>query len=207
MSDWIGSVRRGWAGFVGPEATRANNAVAIGAAAAGLVGAAGWAAHRGARVGSAATVAVMAADLVGGAYVNNTRASVRWYERAGQGAAEHLRFAALHVHPVLIGWTDHRIGAREHVAAWALTQYGYMMLSTGVIRALPSHRRTLGVVLTGGGIVLDRALGSSAVAPWFAWTYYPKLLVGHAAGSLWPDENLRRGGTGAGGSLRIVASL
>ncbi|MGH3351741.1 MAG: hypothetical protein ACRDPS_13830 [Nocardioides sp.] len=190
MSVWTESVKRGWANLVGPEATRANTTIALTSAVLGTVGAAMWARRSGAGGGSATVMAAMAADLIGGAYVNNTRASVRWYERVGQGEGEHLTFAALHGHPALVAWADHRIGERDNAAIWALSQYGYMMLSTAVIRRSPTHRRSLGLALTAGGLVLDRALGSSTVAPWFAWSYYPKLLMGHAAGSLRPDADI-----------------
>jgi hypothetical protein len=190
MSVWTESVKSGWANLVGPEATRTNTTIALGSAVAGMVGAAIWAKRSGAGAGSTTTMAALAFDLIGGAYVNNTRASVRWYERAGQDDADHLRFAALHAHPVVVAWADHRVGARDNVASWALAQYGYMMLSTTVIRRSPTHRRSLGLALTAGGLVLDRALGSSTVAPWFAWSYYPKLLMGHAAGSLWPEADI-----------------
>lgn len=190
MSIWPESVKRGWANLVGPEATGANTTIALGSAVVGLVGAVMWAKRNGASVASTTTMAVLAADLVGGAYVNNTRASVRWYERAGQDDADHLRFAALHGHPLVVAWADHRVGARDNVAAWAAAQYGYMMLSTAIIRRSPTHRRSLGLALTAGGLVLDRALGGSTVAPWFAWSYYPKLLMGHAAGSLWPETDI-----------------
>lgn len=190
MSDWAGSVKRGWANLVGPEATRTNTMIALGSGVVGLVGAAMWAKRSGAGAGSTTTMAVLAFDLIGGAYVNNTRASVRWYERAGQDDADHLEFAAMHAHPVAVAWADHRVGARDNVASWALAQYGYMMLSTAVIRRSPTHRRSLGLALTAGGLVLDRALGSSTVAPWFALSYYPKLLMGHAAGSLWPESDI-----------------
>jgi hypothetical protein len=190
VSTWVDYVKSGWADFVGPEATRTNTSIALGSGAAALVGAAALAKRRGAGGVWTTVMAVMAADLVGGVYVNNTRASIRWYERAGQGNSEHFKFAAFHGHPVLVSLADRQIGARENVAGWALAQYGYMMLSTAVIRHCPTHRRSLGVALTAGGLVLDRALGSSTVAPWFACTYYPKLLMGHAAGSLRPDDDL-----------------
>ena len=50
----------------------------------------------------------MAADLWGGAWANNTPASVRWYERAGQGEREHLAFAGAHVHPFVVARVDRR---------------------------------------------------------------------------------------------------
>jgi hypothetical protein len=63
-------------------------------------------------------------------------------------------------------------------------------VATVVIRRLPRHRRVLGVALTGGGLVLDRVLGPSDRAPWFAAVYYPKLLLGHAAAAIWSDAEL-----------------
>lgn len=41
-----------------------------------------------------------------------------------------------------------------------------------------------------GGLVLDGALGPTRTAPWLAWTYYPKLLLGHAGAVLWRDDDL-----------------
>lgn len=41
------------------------------------------------------------------------------------------------------------------------------------------------VAASAAGLVLDHRLGRSSVAPWFAPVYYTKLLIGHAAGSIW----------------------
>lgn len=183
-------MKRGWADFVGPEATRLNNRIAIGSAIIGLTGAGAWAKRQGASGKSAVIMAVMAADLVGGAYVNNTRACVRWYERSGQGAIEHLAFAALHVHPAVVDWADRSNAGRYPTVVWAIAHYSYMILSTTAIRFCSPRRRSLGIALSIGGLLLDSTLGRSHIAPWFAWTYYPKLLMGHAAGSLWPDEEI-----------------
>ena len=119
MGSRADATRRGWAEFVGPEATRTNHVVTVGTSVVGTVGAVVLARSRGGGVGVATTVAVLALDLVGGAYVNNTRASARWYEREGQGEAEHLTFAALHAHPLLVAVVDHRVDARDRWAGWA----------------------------------------------------------------------------------------
>ncbi|MGJ9373871.1 hypothetical protein [Nesterenkonia sp. CF4.4] len=186
----VESLKRGWGEFVGPEATRLDNVIAIGSGILGLAYARASATRVGAGRIAREALGALALDLFGGAYVNNTRACVRWYERAGQGRREHLVFAACHLHPLIVGVTDQRVGARNNGVAWGLVHYGYMLLATAVIRASPSRRRDLGAMLTVGGLVLDGVLDRSAAAPWFAWTYYPKLLLGHAAGSLWPDEHL-----------------
>lgn len=186
----VGGLRRAWDEFVGPEATPTNTALTLTASAVALVGAGRWARRHGAGQGSAAMLTLLAVDLVGGAYVNNTRACVRWYERPGQGTRQHLQFAALHAHPAAIAYADNTIGRQPHPGRWAAAHYTYMLLATVLIRGVPEHRRVLGVTLTVGGLALDRMLGPSRTAPWFAWTYYPKLVMGHAAAALWSDAEL-----------------
>jgi len=183
-------LQRAWGEFIGPEATWLNSVTAIASGIAGTVGAAALARRNGADRSTAAVVAALAGDLVGGAYVNNTRACARWYERDGRGTAEHLRFAALHVHPAVFAALDRRVGRQTHPVRWSVAHYGYLMLCTTAIRLLPRHRRALGPLLTAGGLLLDRGLGPSRTAPWFAWTYYPKLVLGHAAAALWADQDL-----------------
>lgn len=190
MSGWTDRVRRSWAAFVGPEASPTTTVVTLAAGGAGLIGGAWSARRRGAGPATTTVIALLGFDLGGGVYVNNTRACARWYERPVQGTREHLAFAALHVHPAAIAYADRSIGAREDAIRWSLAHYGYMMAAATAIRLLPQYRRPLGVVLTSGGLLLDRVLGSSQVAGWFAGAYYPKLLMGHAAASLWTDEQL-----------------
>jgi hypothetical protein len=191
----IGStLRHAWGEFVGPEATPANHVLTALTTLVGAVAAPAVARARGAGPRRAVAACLLAIDLAGGAYVNNTRACARWYERPGQGDGTHDAFAALHVHPAAVAWLDAGTaghgGRREHPAAWAAAQYGYLMAATVVVRRNPARRRVLGVALTAGGLVLDAALGPSRVAPWFAWTYYPKLVLGHASAALWSDEDL-----------------
>lgn len=190
MSRLSTRLRREWDEFVGPEATRTNTVVTLSGGAAALLAAPRLARRRGAGRGAAAVIALLAVDLAGGVYVNNTRACARWYERPGQGASQHLTFAAWHVHPALVGCVDSAAGRQQHALRWASAHYAYLMLATTVIRAVPERRRSLGVTLTAGGLALDRVLGPSHTAPWFAWAYYPKLLLGHAAAALWSDAAL-----------------
>lgn len=189
------ALRRAWGEFVGPEATRTNHVLTALTTAAGAVAAPVAARARGAGAGRAAIACLLAVDLAGGVYVNNTRACARWYERPGQGNADHYSFAALHVHPAAVARLDSGLpgggaGRRVRPAAWAAAQYAYMAAATVLIRRHPAQRRALGVALTAGGLLLDGLLGPSRTAPWFAWTYYPKLLMGHAGAALWSDEEL-----------------
>lgn len=134
---------------------------------------------------------MIAADLWGGVWVNNTPSCVRWYERPGQGTAEHVGFAALHVaHPAAIGLVDVREGNRSarSAANWALGNYAWMLVSSlGIRLAPPRARLPLAVAASAAGVALARRLGASGAAPWFGPVYYAKLLIGHAAGSVWPS--------------------
>lgn len=183
-------IRRAWNEFIGPEATPVNTVVALALGTAGTIGAAVMARRNGAGAVTCAVAAALAGDLWGGVYVNNTRACARWYERAGQTGADHLRFAALHVHPAAVAWMDRADRSVPADIAWACTHYGYMIGSTLVLRKFRRQRRLLGLALTVGGLALDPIIGRSKTAPWFGPTYYPKLLLGHAGASLWPDPAL-----------------
>ncbi|MDN5858265.1 MAG: hypothetical protein L0H84_06545 [Pseudonocardia sp.] len=190
-----------WDRFVGPRASRVESAGTLAAvAAAARWGDVGLAPGRGTRRGRA-LLRLAAIDLWGGAWVNNTPACVRWYERRGQGPREHLGFAALHVlHPALIGWLDSADGRRSRRSAttWTLGHYAWMLGSAAVITNTPARRRlTTAAAATAAGLCLDRLLGPSPAAPWFAPVYYTKLLIGHAAGSVWdPAADAPRDDTG-----------
>jgi hypothetical protein len=185
-------LRTAWDEFVGPEATAVDNSLTLGAGLAGLVVAPSLTpAARALPRGEAVLLRILAADLWGGVVANNTRACARWYERSGQTDAHHLRFAAAHLHPLLVAVLDRRApGAPVRRGVAAVARYGYLMLATVVIRrARGQHRRLAAVALTLGGIVLGSALGPAAVAPWFGPVYYAKLLLGHAGAALWPPAS------------------
>ena len=187
-----------WDRFVGPGASAVEN---TGTLALGLAGALlGPAARRravrgpGRATGEAAILRLLAADLWGGAWCNNTAAAARWYGRPGQGPAQHLGFATAHVHPFVLARLD---GGRRW--GWAASQYGYLLLATALVsRGSRRGQRVLGVLTAVGGVLLDRRLGSSPSAPWFAPVFYSKLLAGHAAGAaLLPRDPLAAPGAGS----------
>jgi len=191
MTSDRGRLRTAWDELVGPEATAVDNTLTLGTGLAGLIVAPSLTpAAQALPLGEAGLLRILAADLWGGVVANNTRACARWYERPGQTDADHLRFAAAHLHPVLVALLDRRApGARVPGAVWALSHYGYLMLATALIRrARGRRRRVAAAALTLGGIGLDRVLGPAAVAPWFGPVYYAKLLLGHAGAALWPVQ-------------------
>jgi hypothetical protein len=183
-----------WDRIAGPGAGTAENAGSLGLGLAGAVLAPALARRRvQGRRGADPALRLLAADLWGGVWCNNTPAAARWYHRDGQGAAQHLAFSAGHVHPVVLAWLDG--GARRHRLRWALALYGYLLAATAVVTAADDRRvrRALGLATTVGGVLLDRGLGPSAGAPWFAPVFFAKLLAGHAAGAaLLPADPLSR---------------
>jgi len=184
-------LRVAWGEFVGPEATATDNTLILGSGLVGLLSAPSLTVSaRSLPRAEALLLRVLAADLWGGAVANNTRACAQWYERPGQGDADHLWFAAAHLHPMLVARLDRRHpGLRRLGWAWAVSHYGYLMLATAVLRRLDGNRRrAAAVVLTLGGVLLDFPLGRARVAPWFATVYYTKLLLGHAGTALWPVQ-------------------
>ena len=186
----VGWLRRSWGEFVGPEAAAVENAGTLSSAAAGAVLAPRLDAGR--PRGSVATIglSLLAMDIWGGAWANNTRSCARWYERPGQGTAQHLAFAAVHVDPFVLAGYDRGLRTRTRSVVWAGVTYGYMLAATSVIRRYPTHRRWLGIATTLGAVALDQALGPSPTAPWFAPAFAKKLLLGHASAALWSDAAL-----------------
>ena len=181
-----------WRELVGPEVTATDTTITVGFAALGAL-AAPYVTHtwRGRYLGEGLILRLMASDLWGGAWVNNTKACARWYERPGQSDVDHLKFAAMHLHPMVLVWMDRRSESRRVPGwLWAGAHYSYLIAATLAIRWAPRHRRWLGPALTLGGVALGTALGSSPAAPWFAPVYYTKLLLGHASAALWSDDAL-----------------
>lgn len=169
-----------WDRFVGPGASPTENVGTVGLGVLGLlVGGRnlGRRAHR-------LTFAMIATDLWGGAWCNNTPAAVRWYGRPGQTAVDHLRFAGLHVHPFVVAAIEAREGGDRRWLRYGFAHYGYLMTATALVRACRGRARTAAAAATtAGGIALDARLGRPRIARWFAPLYYVKLLFGHAGGS------------------------
>ena len=187
-----------WDRFVGPGATTVENVGTVALGVAGAVLAPRLKRNTAHPAGGAferlptLLVQLMAADLWGGAWCNNTPAA-HWYQRPGQGSGQHLLFAAAHVHPLLLATLDRKYGERASSWWWAAAHYTYLITTTALVaRGGRRRRRLLGLTTAAGGVVLDRLLGASFSAPWFAPVYYAKLLAGHAAGAaVLPTDPLR----------------
>ena len=194
-----GGVAGTWDRIAGPGAGAAENAGSLGLGLVGAVLAPGL--SRPARRATAPVLRLLALDLWGGAWCNNTPTAARWYHREGQGAAQHLAFAAGHLHPVVLA----RLDAGPGRLRWAVALYGYLVAATAVLTVVGHRgaRRALGLATTAGGVLLDRALGPSPSAPWFAPVYFAKLLAGHAAGAaLSPVDPLPPSGSRDQGTVR-----
>jgi hypothetical protein len=194
-----GGVVGWWGRVVGPGATWVENAGTLGLALLGGRLAPSVASERGPARGQDGreelALRLLAVDLWGGAWCNNTPAAARWYHRDGQGRSQHLVFAAAHLHPFALAWLDRRDAPGRSRLVWALSLYGYLQVATLLVlwSRRRSVQRTAAVGATVGGVLLDRLLAPSARAPWFGPVYFVKLLAGHAGGAaVLPVDPLRR---------------
>ncbi|WP_432546606.1 hypothetical protein [Kineococcus sp. SYSU DK004] len=184
-----GRLRAAWDDVVGPGASARENTGTLTAGLAGALLAPRLAAPRAVPAGSSGTgrlddvvLRLLALDLWGGVWCNNTPSAVRWYHRPGHGPGRRLLFCALHLHPFVVALLDERRDGRPR---WrrACAEHAYVLLAAAVVEAAPVRaRRAAGLLATAGGVVLDRALGGSPSAPWFAPVHVAKLLAGHVAG-------------------------
>ena len=186
---------RHWDEFTGPGASTAETTGTLTCAAAGALLAPrlarGYPGRGAVGRGAAVVLSVLALDLWGGAWCNNTASCARWYERPGQGTREHLVFSLAHLHPFAVAALDARAGApgprrAAAVAPWraAAVRYAYLQAATLAVRACRGRtRRVAGVLTTLGGVALDARLGPSGSVPWFGPVFFVKLLAGHAAGA------------------------
>ncbi|WP_432487760.1 hypothetical protein [Kineococcus sp. SYSU DK018] len=192
-----------WGRVVGPGAGAVENLGSVGLGLAGAVLAPRSVRSPVRRSAAVDTVVrVLAADLWGGAWCNNTPAAVRWYHRPERGARQRLAFCAAHLHPFVLALLDGSHGGRSTHWRRAGAEYAYLVLAAVAVEGTPAAvRPVVGVVATAGGVVLDRALGASPSAPWFAPVYFTKLIAGHAAGGAWPAT------AGRNGQVRTVRQL
>ncbi|GAA1437947.1 hypothetical protein GCM10009616_40610 [Microlunatus lacustris] len=176
-----------WDQVVGPGASRFENAGTLGS---GLLGGALAPLLDAQRSGpgrdrpAELALPLLAIDLWGGAWCNNTPTAARWYHREGRGRIQHLVFTAAHLHPFVVAWLDRRSPLHRSRLTWAISHYSYLQVATVLIASQRRRtQRVTAVAATLGGILLDRLLGPSDRAPWFAPVYYVKLLTGHVGGA------------------------
>ncbi|WP_369055477.1 hypothetical protein [Kineococcus terrestris] len=191
-----GRLRAAWDDVAGPGASARENTGTLAAGLAGALLAPRLAAPPTAppiapagpvgpsRTGRADVVVLrlLALDLWGGVWCNNTPSAVRWYHRPEHGAGRRLLFCALHLHPFVVALLDQRRDGRPRWGR-ACAEHAYVLLAAAAVEAAPVRaRRATGLLAAAGGVVLDRALGGSPSAPWFAPVHVAKLLAGHVAG-------------------------
>ncbi|MBO0730357.1 MAG: hypothetical protein J2P57_13945, partial [Acidimicrobiaceae bacterium] len=121
-----------WGRLVGPGTSRVENAGTLGGALVG--GALGWRATGGTAPQRIAA-ALLCADLVGGAWANNTPTTRAWYHRAGTTRVDRLGFTAMHVHPFVAVWLW------DTPLPYAAAAYAYALIGSAVVGAIPVRRQ------------------------------------------------------------------
>ncbi|MGH3089389.1 MAG: hypothetical protein ACRDSJ_19015 [Rubrobacteraceae bacterium] len=175
-----------WDRFIGPGATRAENALILlwaalctaGVVAYALTADLGWSALQ------LAVVALLAFDIGGGVPANAANCAKRWYHRPGQGFRELFGFPLIHVHPFALALVFPGFG-------WGVAAviYVYLLVAAAVILLAPLYvKRPVAFVLYSVALLGSLyALGVPAGLEWFAPLFFLKLLVAH----LLPGEAYR----------------
>jgi hypothetical protein len=166
-----------WNRLVGPGASTTENVGTIGGALIGSV--LGWHATPR-RAGRRAAATLLSADLVGGAWANNTFTTRAWYHRPGTSNIDRLGFTVVHVHPFVAAWLW------DVPLPLAAGAYVYALVSTALVSAVPARRQlAIGWALTALGAALGAIRVSNAHQPrWLFAAYYTKLIVGHSVAPL-----------------------
>jgi hypothetical protein len=129
-----------WDGFIGPGATRAENALILWAAfctaavvAYALMADPGWSALQ------LAVVALVAFDIGGGVPANASSSAKRWLHRPGQGFREHFGFPLVHVHPFVLALLFPDFGW-----ATAAVIYAFLLVAAAIVLLVPPVPQTSG---------------------------------------------------------------
>ena len=167
-----------WDKFVGPGASRWENAGTLGFAAVGAVSAPALVKRQRPEANPVelAAAAAMGLDLGGGAWCNETPSCKRWYHRLGSRRRDRVAFAALHLYPFLAEVVSGRRQWRN-----AFVSYSSLVASAALLElASTESKRSVA-----GGLYTVWLAGSSIVAPppagyaWLPSVLGFKLLLGH----------------------------
>lgn len=179
-----GTPRRGilglWDRLVGPDATRAEQGLAVAYAilfTGGLLAyvhaqSLGWSLIQ------QGIVALFALDIAGGIVANTTVAGVRWWYRPSQNRWDHFGFVAAHLHPFVLAFLFQRVSWGE-----SILMYGFLIVSACLVLLTPLRlRRSVAMMLVSLAIVLVLLFVSLGPGlEWFAPFLYLKLVGGHLA--------------------------
>lgn len=170
--------------LLGPDASRAEAALALGAGAACALAVPALAHARvlGWTTAQLLVAALLAFDLFGGVAVNASRAGRRHYHAPGRRSADHLVFVAAHVlHVAVVAWL---FRGGDWVFAGG---FGALLLaSAAMVLAVPMDIRRPVALLAYAVAVLA---ATTAVSPtpgmeWFIPVLFLKLLVAYLLGTV-----------------------
>lgn len=170
------SPKAAWDRLVGPDATPAENIGTVSFAVAGALATAVTSPHEVHRR-HRLTTAMLAADLWGGAWCNNTQSALLWYGRPDRRRSMDLIFPIVHLHPFVfaaMGRSSVRRAAMEYVS---------MLCAVAIVRSSPQRiRRPVAAALTAAvsAASLHKGLASSNFPGWARAAYWMKLVMGHA---------------------------
>lgn len=169
---------RHWDTLIGPGASRAEQALILGAAVAGTIGVAAHAyLHNvGWTIWQWMILVVLAVDLFGGVVANGTGAARRWYHRPGQTRRDHFLFVAVHLAQLVV------FALAFPSTNWltVIGAYAYLLLSALAILAAPTElQRPVSYLSYIGALGVALLFNAPTGLEWFLPILYFKLLVSH----------------------------
>jgi hypothetical protein len=169
---------RHWDTLIGPGASRAEQALILGAAVAGTIGVAAYAYLRNVdwTIWQWMILVVLALDLFGGVVANGTGAARRWYHRPGQTRRDHFLFVAVHLAQLVV------FALAFPSANWltVIGAYAYLLLSALAILAAPTElQRPVSYLSYIGALGVALLFNAPTGLEWFLPILYFKLLVSH----------------------------
>lgn len=167
-----------WDRFVGPGATRAENALILlwgslgrtAVVANALWAALGWSPFQ------LAVAAFIAFDIAGGVPANACSSAKRWYHRPGQDFRNLFSFPLVHVHPFVLALLFSDFG-------WvtAAVVYAYLLVAVVIVLLTPLYlKRLVALVIYSVALLVSAyVLGVPIGLEWFIPMFFLKLLVAH----------------------------
>jgi len=183
-SDWnYPEPRKGlpgqWDKFIGPGATRAEQAIALVPAivAAFAITWYAYAYDLGWNSVQYIVAALLALDMIGGVMTNATSSAKRWYHRSNQTALHHLGFVAIHVLQIfLVAWLF-----RDLDMTYIVIVYSYLIVSAATVLFVPLRlQRSTALLFVCGAILMSEyVFVPTPGLEWFIPILFVKLLLSH----------------------------
>ena len=171
-------IQGSWDKFIGPGASWSEQLVALLPALAFtlVVVAMAWYQQADWYIGTYLVAALLACDMVGGIATTATLAARRWYHKAGQSTAQHLKFIVPHTaHLALFAW----LFVEDSLLFFAVFTFWLVPGSLAIMSAPLNIQRSVAHLLVFGAVVLGLQFNMDMQMQWFIPALFIKLFVSY----------------------------